>query len=490
MAFLKKHQSWLILGLILLVAALVRFYRIESKMRFIWDEGRDMLAIRKIITQRDLTLFGPFNEMGVQKDFFGVFHYYLMLPALWAADYNPVGPAIFTALLGVASVALVYVLISMWGNKKLALWTAIVYALSPLVVKYVIWPWNPNTMPFFGLLYFIFLTKFYRQPAKLWVGLVGLTLGLLFQLHYFSIALVVPWLMLAWQKKTPLLNWLLFIATFLLANINFIVFDLTHDWFYFKILQASFGGGSAQQLLDFSLPHLLTAPFTFTNDTFSQLLTLPQVFTWPITAFLTVFSLRKLKRFVTGSKLDLETMIIGGWLGLLVIISLFPTLMNDYYGNYLWFGLIMIAVKAVMNLGNRLKINPFFAFLGILFCGRLLLQLDLNRQPSWQENLPLVRQLTEVVANDARAQSKTINIASLTDSNTRATRYRYFLDVAGVKPLGVDDYSSTEILYVISPHDAATSQQNPAWEISTFIDYEWQLLDNIEGTQVFKVVKK
>lgn len=490
MAFLKKHQTWLILGVILLVAAAVRLYRIETKMRFIWDEGRDMLAIRKIITQRDLTLFGPFNEMGVQKDFFGVFHYYLMLPALWAADYNPVGPAIFTALLGVASVALVYLLISMWGNKKLALWTAAVYALSPLVVKYTIWPWNPNTMPFFGLLYFIFLTKFYRQPAKLWAGLAGLTLGLLFQLHYFSLALMVPWLMLAWQKKTPLLNWLLFGLAFLVANANFIVFDLTHEWFYFKILRDSFVGGSAQQLLGFSLTHVLTAPFTFTNNTFSELLTLPWLFTWPMTAFFAVFSFRKLKRLVAGRQLSLETMIIGGWLGLLVIISFFPTLANDYYGNYLWFGLIMIAVKVVINLGNHLKIKPFFAFLGILFCGQLLLKLDLNRQPSWQENMPLVQQLSTIIAQDAAAQTKTVNIASLADSNTRATRYRYFLDVVGVKPLGVDDYSRTDILYIISPHDAATSQQNPAWEISTFIDDEWQLLDSIEAVQVFKVEKK
>jgi len=488
--FFQKHRSWLILGVILLVAAVVRLYHIETKMRFIWDEGRDMLAIRKIITQKDLTLFGPYNEMGPEKDFFGVFHYYLMLPVLWLADYNPVGPAIFTAMLGVISVGLVYQLISMWGDKKLALWVAVVYALSPLVIKYSIWPWNPNTMPFFGLLYLFFLRKFYEQPAKIWTVLAGFTLGLLFQLHYFSLALVVPWLMIMWTRKKFLSHWVLFILTFLLANINFILFDLTHEWFYFKILKDTFVGGSAQQLLSFSPQHLVMAPFIFTNDAFSKLLTLSGIFTWPVTVIFFGFSFYKIKQFFYEKILDLETMIVGSWLGLLLIISFFPTLANDYYGSYLWFGLIMIVIKGFLVLSSRLKLKYFFIFLGVLFCARLLIGIDLGRQPTWQENMPLVRQLSKVVSDDVQTQPKTFNIASLADSDTRATRYRYFLNVAGVKPLGVDDYSKTEILYIISPHDAVTSQQNPAWEISTFIDSDWQLLGTIENMRVFKVEKK
>ena len=202
------------------------------------------------------------------------------------------------------------------------------------------------------------------------------------------------------------------------------------------------------------------------------------------------FSFYKIKQFFYEKILDLETMIVGSWLGLLLIISFFPTLANDYYGSYLWFGLIMIVIKGFLVLSSRLKLKYFFIFLGVLFCARLLIGIDLGRQPTWQENMPLVRQLSKVVSDDVQTQPKTFNIASLADSDTRATRYRYFLNVAGVKPLGVDDYSKTEILYIISPHDAVTSQQNPAWEISTFIDSDWQLLGTIENMRVFKVEKK
>lgn len=198
----------------------------------------------------------------------------------------------------------------------------------------------------------------------------------------------------------------------------------------------------------------------------------------------------KIKEFFTGNKLDLETMIIGGWLGLLIIISLFPTLVNDYYGSYLWFGLLMIIIKGFFKANQHYGCKYIFVVVGVLFCTRLFISINLNRQPTWQENMPLVRQLSNVVAQDAAIQTKSFNIASLSDSDTRATRYRYFLDVRKVKPDGVDDYSRSEILYIISPHSEEKSKQNPAWEISTFINDEWELLDSINGTQVFKVEKK
>lgn len=496
-AFFCKKKYLIILSFILLLAGFVRLYQIESKMRFIWDEGRDMMAIRKIIAKKDLTLFGPYNELGTEKDFFGVFHYYLMLPWLWLADFNPVGSAIFTATLGIISVALVYQLLSMWSDKKLALAVAAVYALSPVVIKYVIWPWNPNTMPFFGLIYLIFLRKFFEKPTLLWTGLAGLTLGLLFQLHYFSVALVVPWiLMMIWKKRKQVENLsffifhpILFACMFLLANINFLLFDLTHQGFYFKILKESLIGNSSTKLINFVLQNIIFSPFTFTNQTFAKLLAISEQFTWPITIAFLGYGFIKIKEFINNNYLQLETMVVGGWLGLMILIGMMPTLSNDYYGSYLWFGLLMIIIKGLFKASAHHGHRFIFTIAGVLFCVKLLVSIDLFRQPTWQENMPLVRQLSGVVAKDALSQTRSLNIASLSDSDTRATRYRYFLDVDGIKPLGIDDYSQSKILYVISPHDAEKSRQNSAWEISTFTTYQWQLLDSIGGANVFKVEK-
>lgn len=70
---LKKHGLIWLISVIFLLAVFLRSYHLELKMRFIWDEGRDMIAIHNMIVNRKLTLFGPYNEIDRKKDFFGFF---------------------------------------------------------------------------------------------------------------------------------------------------------------------------------------------------------------------------------------------------------------------------------------------------------------------------------------------------------------------------------------------------------------------------------
>ena len=194
-----------------ILASFLRLYLIDVLMRFIWDEGRDMIAIRNIIVNQDITLFGPFNEIGGSKDFFGVFHYYLMLPALWLANFDPIGPAIFTAILGIAAVALTYIWAKNWLSETSAFIISCFLAISPLVVKYTQWPWNPHTTGFFGIIYLLSLQAWQKKPSFKLSLASGLLLGLLFQLHYFTVALGVAALFVIWwqpkmQFKSKFLN--------------------------------------------------------------------------------------------------------------------------------------------------------------------------------------------------------------------------------------------------------------------------------------------
>ena len=50
--FFQKHRSWSILGVILLVAAVVRLYHIETKMRFIWDEVGTCWRLEKSLPKK------------------------------------------------------------------------------------------------------------------------------------------------------------------------------------------------------------------------------------------------------------------------------------------------------------------------------------------------------------------------------------------------------------------------------------------------------
>lgn len=486
-------KSVLILVFILLIAAFLRLYRIDILMRFIWDEGRDMLAIRNIIVNHDLTLFGPFNEIAGHKDFFGVFHYYLMLPSLWLANFNPVGPAVFTALLGVAAIGLTYYWLRGWLDKKTALAVCALLAVSPVVVRFDQWPWNPNTVEFFAIIYLIALQKFQKQKLKLqkylFIGIAGLFLGLLFQLHYFTIALVAPALfILLRQYKKNCLEILIFFVSFVLPNITFLVFDLTHEGFYRHIILESFIGDSNQKFFVFSLKNFIIGPIKYLfdiSDKFmgSKILGLGLIISWLFDSLKTLK--QEKNNYQNSKKINEKTQLILAWIFFLLLTSFFPSLVDDHHSSVLW---LSFAIVTVITLQNTFK--KHWQTIIILLVIWLIYTNHFWRQPNWQENMPQLRTAALVIADDAKKQTTSnINIASLVDPETRGIRFRYFITHAGQKLLGFDDYPKSEILYAISPHSWQETIKNPAWELDTFREASATAIWNDGWWTVFRINK-
>src|SRR5688572_3418329 len=102
---LFRDKSTLFLTFLLLLAAFFRLYKIDQYMTFLGDEGRDALVVYGILHGK-FTLLGPTASVG--GFFMGPIYYYFMTPFLWLFNYNPVGPAVMIALLGVATVYLLY----------------------------------------------------------------------------------------------------------------------------------------------------------------------------------------------------------------------------------------------------------------------------------------------------------------------------------------------------------------------------------------------
>ena len=496
MRFLVNNRRWLvmILGVWLLLGAVLRFFRIEEKMRFIWDEGRDMLVVRQMIVDRDLRLLGPFNEQGEQKDFFGVFHYYLMAPALWAADFDPVGPAMLTAGLGVMSIGLVYLLVKEWESPLMGLLVAGLYAVNPLVVKYVQWPWNPNTVPFFGLLYGLAVTQVYKTKRWQWHVVAGLLLGLLFQLHYFTIALGTWWLVVwiaqkaKWQEKLKSLG--LFLGGWLLPNLTFIIFDLKNNFFLSKIFLASVSGGSEQQLLEFNwstvLPNLWNYLTSVTAGLFASEPLTAQIIALLWVGGLIFYGWQAWQR----RQVSLVGLIGTSWLGLLILTSLFPSLVNDYYSSYLWFGVLLVLVK----LASRIFHTKFDIWLaGLLYLGLMGYSIhanQLNRVPQWSENMPAVREVARIISNDVENnQVKNFNVVDLSTADSKATRYRYFLAVNDTEPLHPDKYPEATALYAISQKPLAERLAEPIWELESFAEAKSLELGKVEQLMIYKLNK-
>src|SRR3990172_11625448 len=96
---LKNKLEALLLCLILILGAFFRFYRISEYMTFLGDEGRDAIIVRRLLVHLDPILIGPRTSIGDM--YLGPLYYYLIAPSLFLANFSPVGPSVFVALLGI-----------------------------------------------------------------------------------------------------------------------------------------------------------------------------------------------------------------------------------------------------------------------------------------------------------------------------------------------------------------------------------------------------
>src|SRR5258706_15192233 len=193
--FLTK-SNLILLG-ILILAAFLRLYRIRDYLTFLGDEGRDVLIVYNIL-HGHLTLLGPTSSVG--GFFLGPIYYYFMAPFLWLFQYDPVWPAVMVALLGIATVWLVYKIGAEFFGSKAGLIASLLYSISPLFISYSRFSWNPNPMPFFTLLTLYFLYKaevlqdlaiksksFVNNKPMLILIIVGILYGIDLQLHYIEV---------------------------------------------------------------------------------------------------------------------------------------------------------------------------------------------------------------------------------------------------------------------------------------------------------------
>src|SRR3972149_9953213 len=102
----ENRKEAIILGLILILGALLRLYKIDQYMTFLGDEGRDAIIVRRLLVYGDPILVGPGTSIG--NMYLGPLYYYLMAPALFLAGFSPVGPALQIAILGIITIGFVW----------------------------------------------------------------------------------------------------------------------------------------------------------------------------------------------------------------------------------------------------------------------------------------------------------------------------------------------------------------------------------------------
>jgi len=110
----------LLINLALPGVILPRFYKLEELTIFLDDQGRDVLKAAQIIKEKNLPFIGPMASIG--NVYLGPLYYWAITPVLWLFGFNPVGPVVLVALLGVLTNIFAFFFLWRYFDKKALSW--------------------------------------------------------------------------------------------------------------------------------------------------------------------------------------------------------------------------------------------------------------------------------------------------------------------------------------------------------------------------------
>lgn len=464
---------------LVLLAAVLRLYNIRDTMIFLGDEGRDALAVKRTVIDLDPVFLGPTASVG--GFYLGPVYYYMIAPFMLLTGMDPVGAAVFVALLGVATIVMLYLWLESRFGWFAALIVSLLYTVAPNLVSFARSSWNPNPIPFFVVLSLVLLDYYYRNRNRyLLIGL-GICLGIIIQLHYLGLIVcgTIGLLILFGHKPK---HWFKPIAAlalgFGLGAAPYLLFEIRHGFLNVQaVLEFITRDGQTTGPRSWNLVWLFfeVNRFVFEAIMGSWFKTLSQQVTLLWFIFLGVSLPRLWFDWDTYRKhKPTIALILGYWL-----ISGLG--LGFYRGqlHYHYFLLYFPAPFLVTALGlTTIKTNWLKLVIGAL---SILAVIGLwQHLPSFKSGSKLLDQ-TQRVSNQVieMSQGQGYNFALITEGNSDHA-YRYFLELAEADPTPLEERVESQLIVVCEkwPESTCAPLGNPLWEIAGFGQAE--IIDQVE----------
>ncbi len=478
-------KNWIIIT-ILILGAFLRLYKIGDYMTFLGDEGRDVLIVRNLLVKADPILIGPGTSVGGM--YLGPLYYYFMAPFLLLSNFNPVGPAIGVAFLGIITIYLVYDVSNVWFGKAQAIVSSLFFAISPTVINYSHSSWNPNIMPFFALLAIFSIWKVWKEKKYSFLFLTAISFAFILNSHYLGV-LILPVIFIYWIKsKVPLKYtfYSLLIFAFLMSPLP--IFDLRHGFMNFNALSSFLNSGNNN--LGFNFNDFILKNYMTFVAIISSLLTYKNL---KLGMYLSLFFISFIT-FILTSKKDKykkEVNILLLWLlfGLLGF-SIYKHPVYDHYFGFLFPVPFMLLGYFV---GNKFEQKNKFINISLSIFLVILFFLNIKNTPIAKEPNRLMQRAERVAIEIIKSSNnESFNIAVLSERNYE-DGYQYFFEKENSKLVEIDPQlpnTVTNQLFVICElqkekcdptHSAKAEVANFGW---SKIDSEFE----IDGVTIYKLI--
>lgn len=236
---MKRNE--LIIILILILAFLLRIFKLDELMPFIGDYAWFFISARDMILSGNIPLVGiTSSHTWVHQG--PLWTYVLAIPLL-ISNFNPVSGAYFTTMVGTVTVFFIYKIGTQMFSRFVGFATAILYASSPLVVIHARMPYHTSFIPLMALLFVFFIYKWVKGDIR-FLPYVFFSLGVLYNLE---LSTMVFWILLLlvftygiikkekWIREALKLKQILFcIFLFLLTLLPMIIYDIRESSGFFQ----------------------------------------------------------------------------------------------------------------------------------------------------------------------------------------------------------------------------------------------------------------
>lgn len=236
----KNNMKILTLFLILALAFLLGTRMIlHGDFYFLSDQARDMLLVRDIVLNHEITLIG--THSGIGGFFHGPIWLYSLAPFFVLGGGNPFTFTYYYIFIQLFTILAGFFLVKNLYDYKTGVFAAFILAFNPVLWKTVPNTYGINLIPLLFIFIIFGLIKFLRGDKKYFVlssFFAGLSLHFETALSLVLLPSLVVIFILGQKKKLNIKVALASIASYLVAISTFIIFDLRHNFLMYNSLLA------------------------------------------------------------------------------------------------------------------------------------------------------------------------------------------------------------------------------------------------------------
>ena len=395
--------------LIVLISLFLRLFNIEWYAEFLGDQGRTGIVIYRAWQDKTFLLVGPTVLTGQHL---GPIWYYFIGPFFILSGFNPLGGAIGMAFFGTLATVVLYILSRKLFGPLVGPLVALLWAVSPLIIRQDQTIWEPNIVPLFVFLFLLGLKT--RHFVLLW----GAT-GVLVQLHIPNIIFIPIALAVSRRLKHAFSGILLF----LLIQAPFLIYEVQHGFSNISGIVTVMSQPGVQ-----SKTQLLASFTDYTSRVFYRVLpTGNQIVMIVIQIFLAVI--------IVLGKNRMMIFLLGFYVVGISAMARYQGLVHDHYLNFL-------LPLPFLFVGNALFLLRRFSRLGTVLVGMLLIGWQIATPHYFLEprsDITRTRNVVRAIVTD------TVGPFSFTVISTPSysdLHYRYYFLLMDSQPKEIDDPDS------------------------------------------------